>query len=102
MLPATAFKIGGTAPLTGEAAIYGNAVARTAPQLAAEEINAEGADIQIELKFEDDETQHREGCQCVQQRSRTEGIQLSLGAVTSKPGRGDRDRCHEDRSHLSR
>ena len=33
----TAFKIGGTAPLTGDAAIYGNAVARGA-QIAADEI----------------------------------------------------------------
>ena len=48
-----AFKIGGTSPLTGDAAIYGNAVARGA-QIAADEINAEGG-IQIELKFEDDE-----------------------------------------------
>ena len=50
---ANAFKIGGTSPLTGDAAIYGNAVKRGA-EIAAEEINAKGG-VQIELKFEDDE-----------------------------------------------
>lgn len=37
-----AFKIGGTAPLTGGAAIYGNAV-KNAAQIAVDEINAKGA-----------------------------------------------------------
>lgn len=36
-----AFKIGGTAPLTGGAAIYGNAV-KNAAQIAVDEINAKG------------------------------------------------------------
>ena len=52
----TAFKIGGTSPLTGNAAIYGNAV-KNAAELAAEEINAEGGDIQFEVHFEDDQGQ---------------------------------------------
>lgn len=50
---ATAFKIGGTGPLTGGAAIYGNA-AKNGAQIAVEEINALGG-IQFELKYEDDE-----------------------------------------------
>ena len=37
----TVFKIGGTSPLTGDAAIYGNAV-KNGAELAAQEINAEG------------------------------------------------------------
>lgn len=37
-----AFKIGGTAPLTGGAAIYGNAV-KNAAQIAVDEINAKAA-----------------------------------------------------------
>ena len=45
----TAFKIGGTAPLTGDAAIYGNAVARGA-QIAADEINAEGHPDRAEVR----------------------------------------------------
>ena len=47
-----AFKIGGTGPLTGGAAIYGNAAANGAA-IAVEEINALGG-IQFELKYEDD------------------------------------------------
>ena len=50
---AAAFKIGGTGPLTGDAAIYGNAV-KNGAQLAVDEINAEGG-VQFELKMEDDE-----------------------------------------------
>lgn len=48
-----AFKIGGTAPLTGGAAIYGNAV-KNAAQIAVDEINAKGG-IQFELRYEDDQ-----------------------------------------------
>ena len=48
-----AFKIGGTAPLTGAAAIYGNA-AKNGAAIAVEEINAAGGDIQFDLRYEDD------------------------------------------------
>ena len=50
----TAFKIGGTGPLTGAAAIYGNAC-KNGAQIAVDEINAEGGDIQFELNYQDDE-----------------------------------------------
>ena len=78
----TAFKIGGTAPLTGDAAIYGNAVARGA-QIAADEINAEGG-VQIELKFEDDENNTEKAVNAYN-NLKDWGMQLSLGSVTSKP-----------------
>ena len=81
---ATALLIGGTAPLTGEAAIYGNAV-KNGAELAAEEINAEGGDIQIKVIFEDDE-HNTEKAVSAYNALKDEGIQLSLGAVTSKPG----------------
>ena len=42
----TAFKIGGTGPLTGAAAIYGNAC-KNGAQIAVDEINAEGGDIPV-------------------------------------------------------
>ena len=77
-----AFKIGGTAPLTGDAAIYGNAVARGA-QIAADEINAEGG-IQFELKFEDDENNTEKAVNAYN-NLKDWGMQLSLGSVTSKP-----------------
>ncbi len=48
----TAFKIGSTGPLTGDAAIYGKAVMNAA-QIAVDEINAEGK-IKLEFKGEDD------------------------------------------------
>ena len=78
----TAFKIGGTSPLTGDAAIYGNAVARGA-QIAADEINAEGG-VQIELKFEDDENNTEKAVNAYN-NLKDWGMQLSLGSVTSKP-----------------
>ncbi|MGO5028257.1 ABC transporter substrate-binding protein [Candidatus Agathobaculum pullicola] len=77
-----AFKIGGTSPLTGDAAIYGNAVARGA-QIAADEINAQGG-IQIELKFEDDENNTEKAVNAYN-TLKDWGMQLSLGSVTSKP-----------------
>lgn len=77
-----AFKIGGTSPLTGDAAIYGNAVARGA-QIAADEINAQGG-IQIELKFEDDENNTEKAVNAYN-NLKDWGMQLSLGSVTSKP-----------------
>ena len=49
-----AIKIGGAGPLTGGAAIYGNAAAYGA-QIAADEINAANPDgLQIDLRYEDD------------------------------------------------
>ena len=47
------FKLGLIGPLTGDAAIYGIAAANGA-QIAVDEINALGGDIQFELKSEDD------------------------------------------------
>ena len=49
---AAAFLLGGTGPLTGDAAIYGNA-AKNGAQIAVDEINAMGG-IQFTLKYEDD------------------------------------------------
>lgn len=46
------YKFGGIGPLTGEAAIYGNAV-KNGATIAVEEINALGG-VQINLDFEDD------------------------------------------------
>lgn len=80
----TAFKIGGTAPLTGNNAIYGNAV-KNAAELAAEEINAEGGDIQFEVHFEDDQGQADLATNAYA-ALKDWGMQLSMGAVTSKPG----------------
>ena len=79
---AAAFKIGGTGPLTGDAAIYGNAVYNGA-QLAVDEINAEGG-VQFELKMEDDENDPEKAVSAYN-ALKDWGVQLSLGSVTSKP-----------------
>ena len=49
----TAFKVGVIGPMTGGAAIYGTCVANSA-QIAVDEINALGGDIQFDLMVEDD------------------------------------------------
>ena len=79
---AVAFKIGGTGPLTGDAAIYGNAV-KNGAQLAVDEINAEGG-VQFELKMEDDENDPEKAVSAYN-ALKDWGVQLSLGSVTSKP-----------------
>ena len=77
-----AFKVGGTGPLTGGAAIYGNAAYRGA-LIAVEEINALGG-IQFNLKYEDD-THDAEKAINAYNTLKDWGMQLSLGSVTSKP-----------------
>ena len=77
-----AFKIGGTAPLTGGAAIYGNAV-KNAAQIAVDEINAKGG-VQFELRYEDDQNDPEKAVNAYN-TLKDWGVQLSLGSVTSKP-----------------
>ena len=78
-----AFKIGGTGPLTGSAAIYGIA-AKNGAQIAVDEINALGGDIQFELRYEDD-VHDAEKAVNAYNTLKDWGMQLSLGSVTSKP-----------------
>ena len=80
----TAFKLGGTGPLTGDAAIYGLAAQR-GPQLAVEEINAEGGAIQFELKYEDDVNDPEKAVNAYNALKEW-GMQISLGSVTTQPG----------------
>ena len=76
------FKLGGTGPLTGGAAIYGNA-AKNGAQIAVDEINAMGG-IQFELRYEDD-THDAEKAVNAYNKLKDWGMQLSLGSVTSAP-----------------
>lgn len=78
-----AFKLGGTAPLTGGAAIYGMA-ARNGAEIAVEEINAMNGDIKFELRYEDD-THDAEKAVNAYNALKDWGMQISLGSVTSKP-----------------
>ncbi len=79
-----AFKVGGTGPLTGTASIYGIA-ARNGAQIAVDEINALGGDIQFELRYEDDVNDPEKAVHAYN-TLKDWGMQLSLGSVTSKPG----------------
>lgn len=91
----TVFKIGGTGPLTGANAIYGNA-AKTGAEIAVKEINAAGGDIQFELNYQDDESD-AEKAENAYNQLKDWGLQLSLGAVTSKPGEATSTLHFEDR-----
>ena len=79
-----AFKLGGTGPLTGSASIYGLAAQRGA-EIAVEEINAQGGDIQFELKYEDDVNDPEKAVNAYNALKEW-GMQISLGSVTTQPG----------------
>ncbi|MDR1560053.1 MAG: ABC transporter substrate-binding protein [Clostridiales bacterium] len=76
------FKIGGTGPLTGGAAIYGNA-AKNGAAIAVEEINALGG-IQFELQYQDDEHDAEKAINAYN-ALKDWGMQIFLGSVTSTP-----------------
>lgn len=77
-----AIKVGGVGPLTGAAAIYGQAVERGA-EIAVEEVNSLG-DIRFELKYEDDENDPEKSVNAYN-NLKDWGMQISLGAVTTQP-----------------
>ena len=78
-----AFKVGVIGPTTGGAAIYGTAVANAA-QIAVDEINALGGDIQFELMVEDD-TNDAETAVNAYNTLMGNGMQILLGTVTTTP-----------------
>ena len=78
-----AIKIGGSGPLTGGAAVYGNAV-KAAAEIAVEEINEKGG-VQFELQFEDDAHNPEQAVSAYGVLYEW-GMQISLGTVTSTPG----------------
>ena len=78
-----AIKIGGAGPLTGPAAIYGNA-AKGGAEIAVEEINALGG-MQIDLRYEDDAHDPEKSVNAYN-TLKDWGMQVFLGSVTSGPG----------------
>ena len=80
---AAVIKIGGIGPLTGPAAIYGNA-AKTGAEIAVEEINAKSDGVKLELKYEDDENDAEKAVNAYN-KLKDWGMQVSLGCVTTKP-----------------
>ncbi len=77
-----AIKIGGIGPITGAAAIYGQAV-KNAAEIAVEDVNAMGG-LQFELKFEDDENDAEKSVNAYN-NLKDWGMQISLGTVTTQP-----------------
>ncbi|WP_283672915.1 ABC transporter substrate-binding protein [Butyricicoccus sp. Marseille-Q5471] len=92
---AAVFKLGGTGPLTGGAAIYGNA-AKNGAQIAVDEINAAGGAVQFELKYEDDEHDAEKAVNAYNALLDW-GMQISLGSVTSKPCEATAAETYSDR-----
>ena len=89
-------KIGLTGPLTGGASIYGIAVKNSA-QLAVDEINEAGGlnGIKFELDMRDDE--HKpENVENLYTALVEDGMQVSLGTVTTKPGLEFKNLSKED------
>lgn len=78
-----AFKIGISGPLTGDNAVYGNAV-KNAVELAVEEVNEKDG-IQLEFKMEDD-VADPEKSPTAYGSLKDWGMQIGLATVTSSAG----------------
>ena len=78
-----AFKLGGTGPTTGDAAIYGQAVENGA-KLAVEAVNAAGK-VALEFNFQDDQADG-EKASTAYNTLIDWGMQVSIGATTSGAG----------------
>ena len=89
------YKIGGTGPLTGGAAIYGVAV-KQAAELAVDEINALGGEIQFELRYEDDEHDPEKAVNAYNSL-KDWGMQIFTSSVTSTPAVETSARAYADR-----
>jgi branched-chain amino acid transport system substrate-binding protein len=77
-------KIGFIGPLTGDAAVYGEPFQKTV-QLAVNEINASGGvgSKQIQMIYEDDKCDGRDGADAVQKLVNVDGVQAIVGSMCS-------------------
>ncbi len=92
----TEFVIGVSGPLTGDAAIYGTAVAQSA-QMAVDEINAAGGLNGVKFKFVAMDDKHDATLVSGNYSALLEqGMQLSLGTVTTTPGMEFKNLSKED------
>ncbi|MDX8420010.1 ABC transporter substrate-binding protein [Stecheria sp. CLA-KB-P133] len=78
------YVLGGSGPLTGDAAVYGLAVEHGA-QIAVDEINAKGGKTQFDLVFEDDEADGEKATSAFNTLM-DKGMQVSLLTTTSGAG----------------
>lgn len=79
----TAFKVGGTGPTTGDAAIYGQAVENGA-KLAVEAVNKAGK-VALEFNYQDDQADGEKAITAYNTLVDW-GMQVSIGATTSGAG----------------
>lgn len=79
----TTFKLGNIGPLTGAAAIYGNAT-KNGAQLAVDEINAAGGSIQFEHNCQDDEHDPEKSVNAYN-NLKDWGLQVLVGPTTTSP-----------------
>ncbi len=92
---AAQFKIGFIGPLTGDTAIYGTN-ARNGAQIAVDEINALGGDIQFELNPQDDENKAERSVNAYN-TLKDWGMQMLVGTVTTTPALSVAPLAHTDR-----
>jgi branched-chain amino acid transport system substrate-binding protein len=89
------FTLGVIGPLTGGAAIYGNAVVNAA-QIAVDEINALGGDVQFNLIYADD-VHDPETSVNAYNNLMDQDMQILVGTVTSGPALSVVPLAYEDR-----
>ena len=90
------FKIGGIGPVTGGAAIYGQAV-KNGAQIAVDEINAAGGinGVQVEFNFQDDEHDAEKSVNAYN-TLKDWGMQVLMGSTTSAPCIAVAEKTKED------
>ncbi len=90
------FQIGGIGPITGDAAIYGQAV-KNGAEIAIEEINAKGGvnGYKLEFNFQDDENDAEKSINAYN-TLKDNGMDLLLGTVTSTPSIAVADKTAAD------
>lgn len=90
------FKVGGIGPITGGAAVYGQAV-KNAIQIAVDEINANGGynGYQVEYRFADDEHDAEKAVNAYNSL-KDWGMQLLIGTTTSSPCISVADKTYAD------
>ena len=94
------FKLGSIGPLTGDAAIYGQAVVNGA-QLAVDEINASDSKIKFEFKGEDDEADGEKSTNAYNQLMDW-GMQVLVGPTTTGASMAVADVCNSERESRQR
>ena len=90
------FKLGTIGPLTGDAAIYGQAVANGA-KIAVDEINAAGGAIQFEFQSQDDEADGEKSVNAYNTLMDW-GMQVMVGPTTTGASMAVADKVFADRT----